>query len=103
MTRPLRLLLTGLCAAAITATALDAYAYLALVSTGVVREANPVVAALSTSVALWAKAALAVLLVSLAVLSRLVASRALRFTVGLVLVVAIVTGLTGAISTVGAA
>lgn len=96
-------LTTALLPLAVFATALDGLAYSVLISSGVVRETNPLIAALSAPVALWAKAAAIVLLVSLAVLSCLVASRALRFTVGVVLVVAIVAGWWGFVSTIGAA
>lgn len=95
--------MTGrLYAGALAATLADVAAYLALIVPGRVTESNPLVGSLAPSNALGARAATLVLLGALVVLSSIVPSRPLAVAVAIALVAAIVVGLLGFASTVGA-
>ena len=87
----------SLLVAAIAATVADAVAYVALIATGLVAEGNPIVSSMPAPLALALKAALVVGLVALWI--ELAGHRHTRL-LNVVLLIATVTGLIGATSTV---
>lgn len=92
--------MTGLLTAAMTATLADAWLFTILIIPGHAAEANPLVAAVPPTNALAARGALLVALAALTVVAQLVASRALRMTVGAALLIATAIGSIGAVSTI---
>ena len=92
----------SLLAAAVIATALDIVAYLVFVAPGIAVELNPIIARLDSAAAVGARIALVVLLWSLTVVAGLANSRLLTLWVSVMLATAIVVGVLGAASTLGA-